>query len=443
MLSVGANVFTNVGPGAIRNIELYVTPTSLEAGASAELHIPAYFGLQLPIVLGGAGEGLVCDVGQPPTSFYVAAWVGGIGTGRASLLADFTTRITFGVTVNPLLILVSPLQAVTPQFFSSRTTLDIGGVIEYMVNLFGSGSVAGREFCLITRTLKKGSAGKAVKLTSDLDIDLTGRSGSIASGDIHATPMPIADLMSAVAYDTPPPLCPQAIPFLLTLTGSGAGIVPSLPISPPGTPPIAPPFGPPSVSPPGLPSAPAAKPTFTCPVPPKKRAQQAPTGSYDDPIEMRWGKPEASYPPAIQLLGGRYGRKTPKKLLISKREIGVPGTWPTVGTRLKKNKTPRGDVDKEFKKNLVEEGYDGFEPPVSHSPDHVLDLFFGGADHFKNLWPLDKDVNASAGLYQQIQKVKFNYPSDPETEPPREDILNKVADLGVWFVIKWESEAPH
>ena len=447
MFSAGVNLFANVGPGAIRNIELYVTPTSLEAGATAELHIPAYFGLQLPIVLGGAGEGLVCDLGPPPVSFYIAASLGGIGTGTAALLADFTSRISFGVGINPSLILVSPLLAVTPQFFSRRTTLDIGGVLDFMVNLFGSAHVAGREFCLISPTVKRWSAGKAVKLTSDLDIDLTGRSGSIASGGDHVTPMPIADLMSAVAYSTPPPLCPQATPFLLTHLGSGPSLAPHLPVSPPGTPPIAPPFAPPSV--PGLPGAPAAKPTFTCPVPPPKGGKKCATGlSASDAIPFIWMKPFDAYEQEIDLFDEEAGKfkaykpRTPKKVHIFRDNkpdcemtIGVPN-WPHSATPFEFPQVrgrPGGDANKEeFVDCLKEGGYEGFS---SKQADHVFDLWFGGQDEFDNLWPIDATVNSKSGRGNIAQAVQLSATTDPPGSACATCALGASGMKGKWIKI--------
>src|SRR5262249_39583909 len=145
--------------------------------------------------------------------------------------------------------------------------------------LYASGYVGGRQFCLLGPALAKWGAGKAVRLTGDLDIDLTGKGGSIISGGIQAEPLPIDDMIREVAYATPLPQCPEAIPILLALIAayraSRASPNPTTPR--PGTPPTVPfadrhgagahSFAPGPTLIPGLPGVPKKGPTFTCPVP--------------------------------------------------------------------------------------------------------------------------------------------------------------------------------
>ena len=139
----------------------------------------------------------------------------------------------------------------------------------------------------------------------------------------------------------------------------------------------------------------------------------------------------------LRLDGGIYSRNKKKKLTTGE-EIGV-SFWPGVGDLVQKNPGGRGREADRFKKVLEDDGYENWD---ENSPDHVLDLFFAGADDFDNLWPLDRDVNRRAGTWHPGQPVEFNKPSDPPEQPPRKEAIASSNLDGCWFIIKKVTEPP-
>jgi hypothetical protein len=155
----------------------------------------------------------------------------------------------------------------------------------------------------------------------------------------------------------------------------------------------------------------------------------APTGkTRSDPIEMIWYKPLGDYRNPIWLTGTPYYRNQ-RQRLSSGRWIGV-GFWPGPGDVLHRVNTPRGRVADEFMEAIVDEG---FEYQDEYSPDHVQDLMFEGADDFRNLWPLDRDVNSRAGTGHSGQGVWFSEPGDPT---PICHALGSWTLYGRYFVIR-------
>jgi hypothetical protein len=68
---------------------------------------------------------------------------------------------------------------------------------------------------------------------------------------------------------------------------------------------------------------------------------------------------------------------------------------------------------------LDEHGFE-WDGRVKYSPDHVLDLAWGGKDAFHNLWPLDTFTNSAAGRLHNFQQfVEFRLKTDPEDEVKR------------------------
>jgi len=176
----------------------------------------------------------------------------------------------------------------------------------------------------------------------------------------------------------------------------------------------------------------------------KRRSGSCPTGlSEADPIEMVWLKPLRFYKSILKLDGGGYPRLTPKKLLRAGRKYGPEqGTigvkdWPGVGSTLHRISTPRDEsVTRHFIEATADEGFEEWD---QFSPDHVRDLFFEGADHFKNLWPLDRDTNERAGHWHANQSVCF---SDAPGLKPRVESLCSARLVGRWFVIRKVGEPP-
>ncbi|NBD22289.1 eCIS core domain-containing protein [Paenibacillus glycinis] len=186
------------------------------------------------------------------------------------------------------------------------------------------------------------------------------------------------------------------------------------------------------------------------PKPRPEAKHKAPTGELDDPIKMIWYKPLRAYRNPIYLKfdpsdpSDPYDKKEPyyrnlrKRLPRSSKFIGV-NFWPKIGTKLQRNPTPRdASVTKKYREDLEEFGFDMWEK--SCQPDHVVDLAFGGADTYANLWPMDEDKNMAAGpLHSFKQKVKYNFPDDPPEHEPREEFIasprNPTFFNGRWFVI--------
>ena len=150
----------------------------------------------------------------------------------------------------------------------------------------------------------------------------------------------------------------------------------------------------------------------------------APTGKTQaKAIPMIWVKPAKAYPASIKLEDDVYQRGGRQPLHASvdprRRWIGIGGPVPGVGTVLQRRGTARsGTAQSEFRKVLEEGGYDWGHLQA----DHVVDLMFGGADSFNNLWPCDPDVNTFAGTWHAGQGVWFSDEDNPE--PKRLTIIS-------------------
>jgi hypothetical protein len=162
------------------------------------------------------------------------------------------------------------------------------------------------------------------------------------------------------------------------------------------------------------------------PPPPPPGSHRAPTGRVDDPIQMTWYKPRSAY---ARVYLGEPGKKTEYKKDQFRRVpppdndiIGVAG-FPNVGDPIQRERpTERsGKREREFVELLADHDFDW----RGWSPDHVLDLAWGGDDEFHNLWPLRSDVNSNAGLmHSSRQFVEYNRPTDDPEQEPRRAPLN-------------------
>lgn len=176
---------------------------------------------------------------------------------------------------------------------------------------------------------------------------------------------------------------------------------------------------------------------------------RAPVGTEDDPILMIWAKPLGRYRNPVWLdTPNQQGRepfyRDRPKALPSGKTIGVSGPyWGEVGRVLRKGeKTTRGGQEDAFVKDLEEYGFEGFSDG-EYSPDHVLDLDWGGPDSYANLWPLTRSTNVAAGRYHSFdQTVEFNLPDDPPEREPRNEKLSYVFFRGRYFKIKQVADPP-
>jgi hypothetical protein len=167
--------------------------------------------------------------------------------------------------------------------------------------------------------------------------------------------------------------------------------------------------------------------------------QNVPTGkSKEDAIPLTWYKPRSSYPRSITLDDKRRGlltinfgtRKTLEldmESLIDRREdanvrlvrekfseaatitVGVhESDIPVVNSYLVKNRSYRAALRTEpqraFRSLCIVFGRD--LRAYNEDADHVKDLQFQGHDDLDNLWPLNAEINRSAGRFLE-QVITF------------------------------------
>jgi hypothetical protein len=168
----------------------------------------------------------------------------------------------------------------------------------------------------------------------------------------------------------------------------------------------------------------------------EKRKTQAPTGTRDDPIEMKWAKPLSHYWNPIHLDDPR-GIKRPFSRDNSSRikgglTIGVPG-WLGYANQVfqRRAPTPRdSSVTDRYMEALKDADWEPTDNrhPDDYQPDHIHDLAYGGRDDASNLWPLLAETNMKAGRYHHhFQVVTFNFPDDGPDRKPRRAALDKEA----------------
>ena len=177
--------------------------------------------------------------------------------------------------------------------------------------------------------------------------------------------------------------------------------------------------------------------------PPKVQTTENPTGLTDqDPIPMTWYKPLKMYPTSILMPKDRKGNTIKIRMFphrdVDGLEIGVD-SWPHEGFKVRKNPAARGGGEKRFAAELnrfgcvVDLPMEGRRRKFDYTDiDHVVDLFWGGADNATNLWPLESATNQLAGSKNNSQPVTWAYRRDT---PARETTLAKVPN-GRWFVIR-------
>jgi hypothetical protein len=139
-------------------------------------------------------------------------------------------------------------------------------------------------------------------------------------------------------------------------------------------------------------------------VPPVGPSAGAPTGfTPGSAIEMDWFKHETNdyYPSPITIQGRQY-RRDDSDVLPRGEPIGVPRKfWPKGGKTFQLDPNERGPAAGDF--NAVLDSY-GFDRSGLDA-DHVQDLQWGGPDEFRNLWPMDRSANRSAGPSQNDNQV--------------------------------------
>ncbi len=147
---------------------------------------------------------------------------------------------------------------------------------------------------------------------------------------------------------------------------------------------------------------------------------------------MIWYKPRRLYESPITLEHEKYRLDGPKLLPDGSERIGInPIFMPREGKLLLRRSTPRGGVEEEFKDDLDGFGFNWY----GYSPDHVQDLFWAGADHFMNLWPLRTRWNSDAGFDQNVrQRVDYCYRYDSPVIN-RSRLIHEPTLEGRWFVI--------
>lgn len=188
----------------------------------------------------------------------------------------------------------------------------------------------------------------------------------------------------------------------------------------------------PGAGPKGRPVSPVLPGLNQDPAPDEDPDQECPLGTMNDPIPMTWFKPLSFYPRELRLFGISYPRDqvTP---LDSRDSLGVP-YWPSQHSDPIQKTTSPGDrkepsraESERFKRVVLNE--DGNFRWDIYSPDHVLDLAFGGQDDFSNIWPMDRQMNALAGTWHSQQPACYR--NSPKGKP----IPTSISQVpkGKWF----------
>jgi hypothetical protein len=401
-----------IGPGVLRNVVVRIDPTAGSYAATGEVYVGAAVSETnenaVEIEVGAAGL-----LGEIPIEGTVEG--GARLINRDVAKGGAQDNITVGYSGGILNV-------------DYNRSLRLGYARDIDTELYLEAQIEGKTVCnliwpLTTHRLSDG----AVQLDLPISISYGSGKGTATLGPPTVSSIPVDNIETIFKNDRPPNKCMKIdeVAAYLCKIGKLPASVCSVLSSPSGVLPVVPSIGPPGVGPPG---GGGVSPTS---------GHLAPIGTKGDPIEMIWLKPLRFYDNPIRLDGGTYSRDKKKKLL-SGRIIGA-SVWPEKNDLVQKNKTPRGLEAVRFTKALDDEGYENWD---DNSPDHVVDLFFAGDDHFENLWPLDRSVNARAGTWHAGQGVTFNKPSDPPTQPPRREAIGSTTLDNCWFVIKSVAEPP-
>jgi hypothetical protein len=141
---------------------------------------------------------------------------------------------------------------------------------------------------------------------------------------------------------------------------------------------------------------------------PKKSKGEWPAGTSDDPIPIKWYKPQSLYP-TIDGKTPIQGVQLPATPRKAARWLQVnPDNFLSKGSIVRHRDTGRPDESKkeDIKHQLDTTGLKVSQP--DYAIDHVRDLGWYGQDVYTNLWPLDrtKNNNVNASHYQQA-RAKF------------------------------------
>jgi hypothetical protein len=172
-------------------------------------------------------------------------------------------------------------------------------------------------------------------------------------------------------------------------------------------------------------------------------AGHVPTGrTEDDPIDMTWYKPprDEFYPRTIQLpnLHDReFTRDDPVTIPVTPQvgeeiTVGVEEEfWPFIGKTMRRTPEVRSRTGPRYRENLT---YYGFTWSGLQQ-DHVQDLAFSGRDEYRNIWPMDRNQNLSAGAYHSVaQRVTYQ-----DNQGQVRTVRVGAAELiGRWFrIARW------
>lgn len=408
-----------LGPAWLRNVVITLDPLKGTASGAGEIYVGGAVSESVEAAL----EAAVAAEGILPTDPPIPI-LGSVEAGGRVILRG----VGKGATQDRVIVSYSHGTIAV----DANLSLKLGVVIELDTELFLDAEVEGKDICnLIWPISTYRIAERAEQFTLPVKIAYSGGLPRISLGTPDVKPIPVDSIQTYLRNNRPPDRClgleeiiehlckqgklPPSVCSMLTGKLDIPGVIPSAqPVAPLG------------------PATPG-----TGPVTPTAPAHKAPIGTKSDPIHMIWLKPLRFYDNPLRLDGGTYSRNK-KKRLTNGDTIGVD-FWPGVGDVVKKNLNGRGREADRFKKALENDGYENWD---QNSPDHVLDLFFDGADDFDNLWPLDRDVNRRAGTWHPGQPVEFNKPSDPPDAPPRREAIASSTLDGCYFIIKKVTEPP-
>jgi hypothetical protein len=378
------------GPCRLQGVSLLFDPLGGRYGGTGQLLIGAAF--TETGVFEGALKALgVAGLFDPPVAI-VASVEGGL-------------RVTLrGSVVGNLQETVAVSYAGGAFALDLDSVLKLGGRLEVSVDFFANGSLYDFVVCEYVLPLISDYL-----LASDADqyeLPIHVDSGGVTVGTPTAKPIPITDIDALINRQRPQTRCMSLDQIKLELCRRG--YLPAPLCTAPG-----------QVTPGGQPVIPGVTPVG----PDVPALAGVPTGfSRADAIDMDWFKHETNdfYPSPIVIRDKEYRRDDPDTLPQGE-PIGVPRAfWPKTGKTFQLDPNERGPGADDFNAVLDRYGFDR----SGLDADHVQDLQWSGPDEFRNLWPMDRSANRSAGPTQNDnQTVTF---AEQKTGPVRSITLRQM-----------------